>query len=67
MIKCCIFHSEESVIRLICPDLGETWIPMGGEPVIGSLEKPLHPLKDKRTEAILKTSYTLIRRDLGKC
>jgi glutamate synthase domain-containing protein 1 len=33
--------SEESAIRLICPDLDSAWIPMGGEPVIGSLKKPL--------------------------
>jgi len=26
--------SEESAIRLVCPDLDKTWIPMGGEPVI---------------------------------
>ena len=31
--------SEESAIRLICPDLDKAWIPMGGEPVIGSLKK----------------------------
>ena len=33
--------SEESAIRLICPDLDSAWIPMGGEPVIGSLKRPL--------------------------
>ncbi len=33
--------SEESAIRLICPNLDETWIPMGGEPIIGNLEKPI--------------------------
>jgi glutamate synthase domain-containing protein 1 len=33
--------SEESAIRLVCPDLERAWIPMGGEPVIGSLERPL--------------------------
>lgn len=48
--------SEESAIRLICPELDQAWIPMGGEPIIGSLEKPLHFLKDKETEAILKAS-----------
>ena len=31
--------SEESAIRLICPDLDKAWIPMGGEPVIGRLKK----------------------------
>ena len=35
--------SEESAIRLICPDLDRAWIPMGGEPVVGSLERPLVP------------------------
>jgi len=32
--------SEESAIRLICPDLDRTWIPMGGEPVVGRLGAP---------------------------
>ncbi len=35
--------SEESAIRLIRPDLDSTWIPMGGEPIVGSLGKPLQP------------------------
>ncbi len=35
--------SEESAIRLVCSDLDRTWIPMGGEPIIGSLETPLGP------------------------
>jgi glutamate synthase domain-containing protein 1 len=35
--------SEESAIRLICPDLDRAWIPMGGEPIIGSLAKPIIP------------------------
>ena len=34
--------SEESAIRLICPDLDKAWSPMGGEPIIGSL---IHPLE----------------------
>ena len=29
--------SEESAIRLICPDLDRAWIPMGGEPIVGRL------------------------------
>ncbi|MEE9398734.1 MAG: glutamine amidotransferase family protein [Dehalococcoidales bacterium] len=33
--------SEESAIRLVCPDLDEAWIPAGGEPIIGSLKTPL--------------------------
>ncbi|MDY6907650.1 MAG: glutamine amidotransferase family protein [Chloroflexota bacterium] len=32
--------SEESAIRLICPDLERAWIPMGGEPVVGRLRVP---------------------------
>jgi len=35
--------SEESAIRLICPDLDRAWIPMGGEAIIGSLERPISP------------------------
>jgi len=42
--------SEESAIRLICPDLDEAWIPMGGEPIVGSLEKPLQPRKAMAVE-----------------
>ena len=33
--------SEESAIRLICPDLDRSWIPMGGEPIVGRLREPL--------------------------
>ncbi|MDP2744627.1 MAG: glutamine amidotransferase family protein [Dehalococcoidia bacterium] len=29
--------SEESAIRLVCPELDRAWIPMGGEPVIARL------------------------------
>jgi len=29
--------SEESAIRLICPDLDRAWIPVGGEAVVGKL------------------------------
>lgn len=35
--------SEESAIRLICPDLDRAWIPVGGEPIVGSLKAPLQP------------------------
>ena len=31
--------SEESAIRLVCPDLDDAWIPAGGEPVIGRLQQ----------------------------
>jgi glutamate synthase domain-containing protein 1 len=30
--------SEESAIRLVCPDLDSAWIPTGGQPVIGRLK-----------------------------
>ncbi len=33
--------SEESAIRLISPELDRAWTPMGGEPVIARLKKPL--------------------------
>jgi glutamate synthase domain-containing protein 1 len=35
--------SEESAIRLICPDLDRAWIPVGGEPVVGRLKTPIQP------------------------
>ena len=33
--------SEESAIRLICPELDRAWMPEGGEPVVGSLANPI--------------------------
>ena len=33
--------SEESAIRLICPELDRAWIPIGGEPIVGKLRTPL--------------------------
>ncbi|MFA5367636.1 MAG: hypothetical protein WC333_07150, partial [Dehalococcoidia bacterium] len=33
--------SEESAIRLVCPELDETWIPVGGQPIVGSLNAPV--------------------------
>jgi glutamate synthase domain-containing protein 1 len=35
--------SEESAIRLVCPDLDKTWIPTGGQPVIGRLKTNSEP------------------------
>ena len=35
--------SEESAIRLICPELDRAWIPMGGEPIVGRFRTPLQP------------------------
>jgi glutamate synthase domain-containing protein 1 len=37
--------SEESAIRLICPEVDRTWVPMGGEPIVGRLGQPLQPSK----------------------
>jgi len=42
--------SEESAIRLVSPDLDRAWIPMGGEPIVGSLGKPLEPKKASAAE-----------------
>lgn len=38
--------SEESAIRLVCPEVDRTWIPVGGQPVIGSLARPLQPVRE---------------------
>jgi glutamate synthase domain-containing protein 1 len=35
--------SEESAIRLVCPDLDRAWTPVGGEPIVGRLGTPLQP------------------------
>ena len=35
--------SEESAIRTISPQLESVWIPVGGEPITGSLNTPLNP------------------------
>jgi glutamate synthase domain-containing protein 1 len=43
--------SEESAIRLICPDLDRAWIPMGGEPIVGRLGMPLQPQPAAAREA----------------
>ena len=45
--------SEESAIRLICPDLDDAWNPAGGEPIIGSLENPLQPRVTAGAEKVL--------------
>ncbi len=43
--------SEESAIRLVCPELDRAWIPTGGEPVVGKLWLPLRlqPVADRET------------------
>jgi len=43
--------SEESAIRLICPDLDRTWIPIGGEPIVGRLGEPLPRPRSMKTGA----------------
>ena len=35
--------SEESAIRLVCPEVDRTWVPMGGELIVGRLGLPLQP------------------------
>jgi glutamate synthase domain-containing protein 1 len=35
--------SEESAIRLICPELDRAWMPMGGEPIVGRLKTVSQP------------------------
>jgi glutamate synthase domain-containing protein 1 len=42
--------SEESAIRLVCPQLDRAWIPMGGEPIVGSLDRPLVAKEPMRVE-----------------
>ncbi len=44
--------SEESAIRLICPDLDKAWIPVGGKPVIGRLKKEARPSDAAGVEGI---------------
>ena len=46
--------SEESAIRLVCPDLDRAWIPMGGDPIVGSLKKPLESEKAIRVDKAAK-------------
>ena len=54
--------SEESAIRLICPDLESAWIPTGGEPIIGTLEKPLEPQRPTVAKEIGEASPNLGRK-----
>ena len=46
--------SEESAIRLICPDLDRAWIPVGGQPVVGRLKTQfqLQPMATGETAAV---------------
>jgi len=45
--------SEESAIRLISPELDRSWIPMGGEPVIGRLDTVSQPRLMATKEAVM--------------
>jgi len=47
--------SEESAIRLICPDLDRVWTPKGGEPVIARVGTPLQKQQIVRKAAVLTT------------
>jgi len=49
--------SEESAIRLVCPDLDDAWIPAGGEPIIGSLQAPLPPIEKLGTEEMVSYAH----------
>ncbi len=44
--------SEESAIRLICPELDRVWTPMGGELVIGRLKTVQVPVATKETVTV---------------
>jgi glutamate synthase domain-containing protein 1 len=48
--------SEESAIRLICPELDRAWIPVGGQPVAGQLKKvsQRQPISGRETVATKK-------------
>ncbi len=37
--------SEESAIRLVCPDVEHTWTPVGGEPIVGTMGVAPGPAK----------------------
>jgi len=45
--------SEESAIRLVCPDLDRAWIPIGGEPVVGRLKTMLQPQTTSTKETVI--------------
>ncbi|MFQ5996218.1 MAG: hypothetical protein ACE5KP_01150 [Dehalococcoidales bacterium] len=49
--------SEESAIRLVCPDLDASWIPAGGEPIVGSLKTPLQPPAMAGIEGIMSYAH----------
>ena len=45
--------SEESAIRLVCPEVDRMWIPMGGEPIIGRLKSGVPAESRAGAEALL--------------
>ena len=45
--------SEESAIRLISPELDRVWTPVGGEPVIGRLGKPLSSQRELAVAGVM--------------
>ena len=45
--------SEESAIRLVCPELDEVWMPRGGEPVICRLHETLEPAPVKENSVLV--------------
>jgi len=51
--------SEESAIRLVCPNLDRAWIPMGGEPIVGSLLSALESEKTLASGRVLAPRVTL--------
>jgi glutamate synthase (NADPH) GltB1 subunit (EC 1.4.1.13) len=46
--------SEEAAIRLVCSNLDRAWIPMGGEPIVGSLKRPIEPEKTLASERVFE-------------
>lgn len=50
--KVLYLSSEESAIRLVCPDLDRAWIPMGGEPIVGRLKSAKVPDKEAILERV---------------
>ena len=59
--------SEESAIRLVCPDLDEAWIPMGGEPIVGSLDRPLRLQKALVAGKVTGAKRNLPEKDCAQC
>jgi glutamate synthase domain-containing protein 1 len=56
--------SEESAIRLVCPNLDRAWIPVGGEPIVGSVLKPLESEETPGSERVPTLRVTLPRSEM---